>query len=838
MLRTPFRALLALVLVLPGAVEAQQKLSAAQPTTSTELRHVIPDATGSGPLHFGTAPYNISTASGIDCSGATDVSAAFLTAITAYSSIYIPLNCTILLDTVELPAVLTIAGAGPTSIIKHKNSATGHMLAVRTAGAFLDISGVTIDGNFQNNGGDNHQVYASLRLYEGGASASSPTIVRLHNMSFINGGYSDVTTFYPGPAGPVYWYENDTYHGPGADGYGAGTFTGAVDAVLNNVVIVSRQPTSVTDIGRGGYAFFRYTVAPGLDSEKHNVKASNIQCRFVGISSAASIGCIDGYHAGGAFQVTNSASLDAIGRGFITKSDSRNVLIEGNVVTNLGGNPNNPSAGAVVACYAFHATSATDVGGNYNISNNSCYNSANDGIVVYADFDTTDIAKTGIISGNIIDGCGTNRRGINLLDVAELKVSNNIVKNCDVPLFADAPGVLPIGPLLITGNQFFGAGKPGFVPVALTSNLWYDNNWQETSFSAPNLWLSVTGGAVTAWNPTILVNTQSAAQTVTTINNVPHGAIVTVRASSASNILTLDTGGNLGINNPIVIKDATSTVVFKSVLGTLLPISGVTQGLQPFMTAAGALSIRPPDGSTANGNASGVGAINLQIGDGTAATQVPSGTNAVAIGSGNTASSGNAVAIGNGNTVSGNTATAVGQLNSASGFLSMVLGARANDQGRNRYVAIAGTRFINPGDQQIGFTILGASTTSTTAARLTTDQTAAGSANTMNLTNNQSISYEIVIDVRDRTTGDEVTYVGVTNSLQRCKTKRGNNASLTEMVGTCTLTPLSTPGGTLAGLTAPTVTADTTNGGLNVSFTNVTSNLTHVAASIRALEVQ
>lgn len=787
-----------------------------------------------------TVALNIGTQAGIDCTGVVDSTTAFQAAVTANRAIYIPRGCTVTINSVNLASSNLIYGDSSASVIKHKSSATGHMLVQSNTGSFLEMYGITLDGNYQNNGGDNNQTYASLRLLAGGTSDSSPAIVRLHHMSFINGGYSDVTTFYAGPAGPTYWFENDTYHGPGADGYEAGTFTGAVRAVLNNIVIESTPPTAVTAVGRAGYAFFRYTTSPGLEAEKHNVTASNIQCRNVGVSTAASVGCIDGYHAGGSFQVTNSASINAYGRGFIAKSDSRNVVIAGNVVTNLAGNPNNPSGNVVYACFAIASTSLTDVGGDINISNNTCYNTQLDGIAFNGDFNAgpADLAKTVIISGNIVDGCGAGRRGITLYDASQVKISNNVIKNCDVPLFADASAAITIGPLLITGNQFFGSGKPGFVATALTSSLWYDNNWQETAFSEINQWLTVTAGAVTAWTPTILVNTQSAAQTVTTINNVPDGAVVTVRASSGSNILTLSSGGNLALNNSVVIKDVTSAITFRSINGTLIPIGGVSQGLQPFMTSAGALSIKPPDSSTANGNASGAGAINLQIGAGTAATQVPSGTNAVAIGSGNTASAGNAVSIGNGNAVSGNTATGIGQLNVATGQNSMVLGNRANDQGRIRYFAISGTRFTNSGDQQIGFAILGASTTSTAATRLTSDQGAAGTTNSMNLTNNQSISYEIVIDVRDTTTGDEVTYVGITATLPRCKSKRGANAASTAMVGTCTMTALSTPGGTLAGLTAPTVTADTTNGGLNVTFTNVTSNLTHVAASVRVLELQ
>lgn len=56
MMRTALRALLALALLLPVAAEAQQKLSTAAPTTSTQLRSVITDPTGTGSLVFRDDP--------------------------------------------------------------------------------------------------------------------------------------------------------------------------------------------------------------------------------------------------------------------------------------------------------------------------------------------------------------------------------------------------------------------------------------------------------------------------------------------------------------------------------------------------------------------------------------------------------------------------------------------------------------------------------------------------------------------------------------------------------------------------------------------------------------
>lgn len=776
----------------------------------------------SGNVPVPNGAVNISTLAGIDCNGAADSTAAFSAAVNANPAIYIPRNCAIVLDTVDLPARLAIAGDGPSSILRHRAGATGHMLAVRTAGSSLEMSGIVLDGNFQNNGGDNNQQWASLRLYQGGASAAQPTIVRLRQMSFINGGLQDVGAFYSDPAGPTYWYESDTWHGPGADGYLAGSFSGAVKAVLNNIVIVSTPPTAATAVGRAGYAFF----AQGSGAANENsVTASNIQCFNVGVAASASLGCVDGYHSGGPFQVTNSASHNAYGRGFIAKTDTRGVVMTGNVVTNLKGNVNNPAGNIPSACFAIYAALVDQVGGDINISNNACYNSAWDGIIwTGSNFGTpTALTITGVIANNIVDGCGPGRRGVTVYDAKELKISGNIVKNCATPIYADGSGALPIGPLTITDNQFHGAGRPSFSAVALASKLWLENNWQETAYSGANLSLAPAAGVVTAWNPLILIDTAPGPQTLTTINNVPPGATVVVKLNSTANSLTIGTGGNIGISAPITLGGTNSQIALRSIAGTLYPVGVFARHLSPLGTTTGAITVKPADNSTANGNARGLNAFDGQGCDNVLATQVASGTNSSAFGCQNTAS--------------GIVSSAFGNLNTVSGQASFAHGSRGSDQGRYNYYFHGGTRLQADGDNQYGRAILVTRTTSTAPTTLTADQQPPGAANIVNLIDNIGYHVQIRVTARDRITRDFAAFVLTTAGVEGGAIVRGSGAATTALVGAPAFTVVAKSAG-FAALAAPTIAADTTNGGIAVSVTAPGANPTDWQAVVSSNELQ
>jgi hypothetical protein len=259
-----------------------------------------------------------------------------------------------------------------------------------------------------------------------------------------------------------------------------------------------------------------------------------------------------------------------------------------------------------------------------------------------------------------------------------------------------------------------------------------------------------------------------------------------------------------------------------------------------------------PDSSSAGGNPRGANAVDLQTSR-TAATQVASGANAViAGGSGNTASGTAAVVVGGQN----NSATGVrgivvgGQQNAASGNDSWCpggfWGTARGLYGRGFWAA---NRFATAGDAQAGEFLLRQITSDATPARLTADQAAPSSSNTLNLPNNGT--YRLKLLVVAQQTGGSAGSAGDCASWE-CDVliKRGANAAATAFVGGRVITSApaiaavtaGTPFGpgmrdaAAAGWTL-TLAADTTNGGLAVTGTGETNKTIRWVARVMGVEV-
>lgn len=250
-----------------------------------------------------------------------------------------------------------------------------------------------------------------------------------------------------------------------------------------------------------------------------------------------------------------------------------------------------------------------------------------------------------------------------------------------------------------------------------------------------------------------------------------------------------------------------------------------------------------------------VGAANTASGGNSTATgwsNTSSGSASTAVGSNNTANHASSQAVGSSNLAQGNSSTAVGNSNEADGISSTVIGVGnlagnvsstgstaigTNNfvNGTNAFIAgNRGTDRLNTGahiaasdslDGQQGrsqierYNFLN-KTTGATAVRLTTDGTAAGAFNQAAIGSFQSVSFTVEIIITDTTsTGKSVTY-----SLGQSLLERLN------LVATTTLT--LNAGGIVAGPSSagytlgaiPTITADTTNGGLNISYTPPAGN--------------
>ena len=284
-----------------------------------------------------------------------------------------------------------------------------------------------------------------------------------------------------------------------------------------------------------------------------------------------------------------------------------------------------------------------------------------------------------------------------------------------------------------------------------------------------------------------------------------------------------------------------------------------------------------PDGTATGGNARGTYAADLQISR-TANTQVASGANSGLIGgfnntakdqssvviggknntAGNLSGQGQVALGGEGNNITGSEATGGGYFitvsggqsfgygyqlsvsgsysagfgvnNTVSGANSFVYGSNAHTQGRLSYFAGAGGNFSVNGDAQHGITVLRVATTATSAFTLTADGGTAGAANIVNLVNNSAMRLTIDIVGRDTTNGNTGGW-----KLEAIM-KRGANAAATALVGTVTSTVVALDAG-WASQTTPTLTADTTNGGLNLSVTPITTNSCHWVARVLAVEV-
>ncbi len=176
-----------------------------------------------------------------------------------------------------------------------------------------------------------------------------------------------------------------------------------------------------------------------------------------------------------------------------------------------------------------------------------------------------------------------------------------------------------------------------------------------------------------------------------------------------------------------------------------------------------------------------------------------------------------------------------GQNNTSSGIGGQVGGFDATDRGRYIAGCMGGSKFAAQGDDQTCTELLQGTGASGSAIRLTANGSAAASTNCMNIPNNTAYALNIEIVAFDHTT---VSKFASWNDVSGLLT-RGANAAATALA-VISATPLvSYSGGTLTG-NSMSLTADTTNGCLNISWTPPTSNTDtwNVVARVKTVEVQ
>jgi hypothetical protein len=190
------------------------------------------------------------------------------------------------------------------------------------------------------------------------------------------------------------------------------------------------------------------------------------------------------------------------------------------------------------------------------------------------------------------------------------------------------------------------------------------------------------------------------------------------------------------------------------------------------------------------------------------------------------------IGAGFGNISSAISSSVLGARNTASGDYSTCLGRRGTTrsiQGNTVFAACFNPILDATGISQTALLVLAKQTTNATATALTSDANAASGTNQVILPNNSAYFFrgEVVSGVTGGGDTKGWTIEGVI--------KRGANAASTALVGVPTVTS------TYADLGAATwdiaVTADTTNGGIRVTFTGQASTTIRTVCQIRTTEM-
>jgi hypothetical protein len=291
-------------------------------------------------------------------------------------------------------------------------------------------------------------------------------------------------------------------------------------------------------------------------------------------------------------------------------------------------------------------------------------------------------------------------------------------------------------------------------------------------------------------------------------------------------------------------------------------ISGTSLTLSQNAVSSGTptLSFFTPHGVVVGGgNNQATGSYSFIGGGGDAGTaasrNVASGDWSVVAGGRGNIASGNGAFVGGGGffTGAGNAATGTlsfiggGRQNQASGTESCVIGGVANTANGTVSTVLGGrtatTRGITgnivgsasespiggTGSAQFGILVLGRQTTDATPTVLTSSESAAGTTNQVILPNNSAYFFrgEVVSGVTGGGNTKGWTIEGVI--------KRGAGAASTTLVGTPTVTSSFADAGASTWTIA--VTADTTNGGLAVTFTGQAATTIRCVAKIETTEM-
>ena len=200
---------------------------------------------------------------------------------------------------------------------------------------------------------------------------------------------------------------------------------------------------------------------------------------------------------------------------------------------------------------------------------------------------------------------------------------------------------------------------------------------------------------------------------------------------------------------------------------------------------------------------------------------------------GNTASGKNSfVGGGSGNNATNsNTATIGGRFSAANAQFSTAIGGYATVRSIEGNVTFGSATPLGTfagGSSQSALLVLARQTTDATATVLTSNTAAAGTTNQVILPNNSAYLFKATV-ISNVTGGGNTSAWKLEGAI-----KRGANAASTVIVGSVTTTLLAQDAG--AATWAIAATADTTNGGLRITFTGQASTTIRTVAQIRTTE--
>jgi len=352
------------------------------------------------------------------------------------------------------------------------------------------------------------------------------------------------------------------------------------------------------------------------------------------------------------------------------------------------------------------------------------------------------------------------------------------------------------------------------------------------------------GGQLNSATSATVVTTQSATMNATTA--------VTLSGSNASiKVGQYITGTSIATNTYVA-----------AISGTSLTLSQAASG-----SSTSTLSFYTPHGVVVGGgNNQATGSYSFIGGGGDAGTaanrNVASGDFSVVCGGNKNTASGLSAFVGGGgvfssstvlgtfpNTASGISSVVVGGLNNTASGQSSFIGSGYNNLANSTYGTVAGGTFGTTrgiignnaiaccnapfggsfGIIQTATLLLGRQTTGATATVLTSDSSGASTNNQVILPNNSAYYFrgEVVSGV----TGGGNTKGWFIEGV----IKRGANAASTALVGTPTVTSLYADAGAATWTIA--VTADTTNGGLAVTFTGQAGTTIRTVCQVRTTEM-